>query len=204
MHPSGCINLTEGKIMNTNLMLSTSATEHAVSIMLTGKTLSERKMSALECADLSGIVAISHGKGKAAKVAADMKRDAEVRQIAVDIGSGNFQAFAVAVAARTGQAVRFGEKADGRWIRKPSEDFRAFGGTLRHAMLQLEAKGKAITPKGDPTAAAADIMYLQSLHAAALRVLDARAEADRLRVEAQKAELEIELQAEKTGELVAA
>lgn len=187
-----------------NLMQSTefAATVH---VALVGKTASERKLSALDLADDTAIVALSHGTGKLAKQAQELKRDSELHGVALSIANGNFQAFAVKVAGALGENVKFGRKdADGNVVRKAGDDFRAFGGVLEHKLLQLEDKGKVFAASGKYTAAAAEIMYLIGLHGVVVKLMDKR-EAEIAAKRAQRdAELQLEVQAEKSADVVAA
>lgn len=168
----------------------TTNIERTVALQLSGTKASDRKMSALSQADSFGVVAISHGRGTVAKEAQAMKRDDEMGAVATAIGTGNFHAFAVAWAARTGETVKFGLKDEsGAVVRKASEDFAKFAGVIEHKLLQLEDKGKVFTSKGMYTSAAADLMYMQALHTAALRVMAERRAED----EARRAKLANEI-----------
>ena len=147
---------------------------------LVGKTASERKMSVVASTnDETALRGLSHGAGKVAKEAGARLKGHDAAQIAYSIGMGNLAAFAAIYAGKTGNDVRFGAKhTDGSWARKPSDDFRAFEGVLLHALLQLEAKGKDVNAKGLPSAAAADLQGLLSLHHRAVEVMNDRAEMD--------------------------
>lgn len=147
---------------------------------LVGKTASERKMSVV-CStnDETALRGLSHGAGKVAKEAGNRLKGHDAAQIAYSIGMGNLAAFAAIYAGKTGNDVRFGAKhTDGTWARKPSDDFRAFEGVLLHALLQLEVKGKDVNAKGLPSAAAADLQGLMSLHRRAVEVMNEGVAAD--------------------------
>lgn len=175
-----------------NLLISNN--ERTISLALSGTKANDRKMSALSQACATGIVAISHGRGTVAREAQAMKRDDEMQGVAVAVGSGNFHVFAVAYSARTGQNIKFGCRDDnGKWVRKPSSDFREFGATLRHALLQLEAKDKVYNAKGGFTAAAADLSYLIGLHTKACEVMDRIAEAEAAKTAKLTAEIAAEM-----------
>lgn len=164
----------------------------AAVVALSGKTASERKMSALDNASHTALVLLSHGKGKLAKMANEARAPIESMQAAVAIANGDYQSFAVAYAGKTGNDVRFGLKdQSGQWVRKPAADFRKFGAVLEHAQLQLEAKNKVYTAKGDYTTAAADLLGLISLHDRAVALMDARDQRDAARREEQRIEDEL-------------
>src|SRR6478736_9772953 len=88
--------------------VSTSvATMADASIRLIGKTATDRKFEALNSADSVGVVAISHGRGKVAVAARDIKRADETLAVAKSIAMGNLHAFAVKVGAALGESVKF-------------------------------------------------------------------------------------------------
>lgn len=190
------------------LQLNPTFVQTTVALTLSGTKATDRKMSALSQADDVGIVAISHGSGTVAKEARAMKAEAERDAVAENIGRGNFHAFAVAWAARTGETVKFGLKDHtGAVVRKASDDFRKFSSVIEHKIANLEDKGKIYNAKGNYTSAAADLMYMLSLHERAIKVMDAIAAADAARraklAEEQATLLAMEQLAE-SGELTTA
>lgn len=193
--------------LTTQAAHALSTTQRAVALTLSGTKATDRKRSALGQADQVGRVLISHGNGSIAKEAREDLGEAQRDGAAKSIANGNLHAFATAWAARTGEAVKFGLKnEDGSWKRRPSEDFRAFRNVIEHAMTQLESRGKALTAKGQPTNAMADLMYMMSLHTAAVRYMDERDEADAKRraEEAEAKRLELAEEAAALEALIAA
>lgn len=191
--------------MATHLLQSVAAAIPAVAereqygITLLATKATEKKQEALDAADATAIVAISHGKGAIAKQAHAIKSAGEFDGVATSIAAGNLQAFAVIVAAKLGESVSFKARRDteGNIIAKASDAFRAFRGVLDHKMLQLEAKDKVYTAKGEYTSAAADLAYLIKLHSDVCKKMDERAAEDAARRAKLAAEREAEQQAEK-------
>ena len=191
--------------MATFLLQSVAAAIPAVAeresygITLLATKATEKKQEALDAADATAIVAISHGKGAVAKQAHAIKSAGEFDGVANNIAAGNLQAFAVIVAAKLGESVSFKARrdAEGNIIAKASDAFREFGSVLSHKMLQLEAKDKVYTAKGTYTSAAAELQYLIKLHADVCAKMDARAAEDAARRAKLAAEREAEQQAEK-------
>lgn len=181
----------------------TTALERGVSITLTGNKTTERKMSALDQADETATRAIAYGSGKVAKAAAARIAQSDVQGIVRNIASGNLGAFAAIVAAKLGEAVKFGVKdaETGGWSVKPSQAFREFGAVLAHKFTQLEDKGKVYKANGvDYTAAAVELLGLISMHHQVCEVMNARDEAERVRRENEATLRALEAHAEKTNE----
>ena len=131
-----------------------------------GKTATDRKMNALQLASASkneaAVVAISHGTGKVAAKARELKKTEELRAIVDSFARGNLSGLAQLISATLGESVKFAKvvDAEGNVTRSAWEAVTGYVGVLENKLLQLQDKDKEFTAKGDYTAAAYTLHYL--------------------------------------------
>jgi hypothetical protein len=135
-------------------------------IAATGKTATDRKMNALQLAHTgkndAAIAAISHGTGKVAAKAREIKKADELQRIVDSFARGNLAGLAQLISATLGESVKFAKvtDAEGNVVRSAWDAVSGYVGVLENKLLQLQDKGKEFTAKGDYTAAAYTLHYL--------------------------------------------
>lgn len=165
-------------------------------ISATGKTATDRKMNALQLAvgrnaqerNDAAIAAISHGTGKVAAQAREIKKRDEMARIVDSFARGNLAGLAQLISATLGESVKFTKvtNAEGETIRSAWESVSQYVGVLENKLLQLQDKGKEFTAKGDYTSAAYTLHYLMGVVNNTLARKAAIAEANAAQAEAAR------------------
>lgn len=161
-------------------------------VSATGKTATDRKMNALQLASTSkndaAIAAISHGTGKVAAQAREIKKRDEMARIVDSFARGNLAGLAQLISATLGESVKFTKvtNAEGETIRSAWDSVAQYVGVLENKLLQLQDKGKEFTAKGDYTAAAYTLHYLMGVVNNTLARKAAIAEANAAQAEAAR------------------
>lgn len=170
----------------------------SANVMLTGKTATDRKLAALHAVATrdehgrrvseAAVVAMSYGAGKVATQARDMRRADDSIKVVETFARGDLQGLAATCAATLGESVRFAKitGANGEVIKSAWESVREFKSVIDHKLLQLSAKDKMYTAKGDLTAAAKSLEYVNGLITATLARKEAIQAEDNERREAAK------------------
>lgn len=166
------------------------------SVYVEGKTATLKRMSALVAADNTALRIIGQGSGKVAKVARERASADDVMNTAIAIASGNLGCFAAIVAANLGCSVEFRTKRDpaGNVISRASDQFKAFGMTIEHLLLQETSKeNRGYNAKGEPTSKVATLQMLAQLHMMALSLIADRDAKDAARRAQAAAEVALEV-----------
>jgi predicted ATP-dependent Lon-type protease len=132
--------------MNSIAQFSSNEVDFAVaSVVVAGKTLTEKRVSVVEQASSQALAYLCNTKGKVGKFAREGMAVVGLHRIATQARSGNYKPLADAIAATTGQSLTIANRAT----------YESLCGRFEDALQDLPRNGYAVSKKDNtmkPTA----------------------------------------------------
>jgi hypothetical protein len=144
-------------MQNTIAQFSATDIDFAVaSVVVSGKTLTEKKLSVVTQASSQALAYLCNTKGKVGKIAREGMSAAGEAMIATQARSGNYKPLADAIAAITGASLTIPNRAT----------YETLVGRFNDAILDLPREGYAVSKKDNtmkPTAKRVALMQVIAL-----------------------------------------